>query len=87
MDISGQLKVHKSDGVTKDVSRAKILNNGELAVWEYDSDGEPDIIVSASMWKRIERNGANWRTNMKSVIKQAEERDDVDVDQIKDLRL
>ena len=87
MDISGELKVHKSDGVTKSVSRAKVLNNGELAVWEYENDGEPDIIVSADMWERIERKGANWRSNMNSLIERAKQRDDVDVDDIKDLRL
>lgn len=94
MYISGELKIHKSDGVTKAARKAKVLDNGELAVWEPNiddlpnqHDGDPDIIVSADMWERVEREGSSWRDNITSLVEQAKERDDVDVEDIKGLQL
>jgi len=83
MKISGDVKVHKSDGVTRAVIAAKVLDDGSLAVWDSDKDKEPDIIVTPDKWERVERDGHNWRqTSTKAIMEQARERDDVDEDKV-----
>jgi len=96
MKITGELKVHKSDGVTRPARRAEVMKNGALAVWDeprVDANkmelikwGEPDIIVSEEKWERIEREGHSWRhTSTKAVMEQARKRDDVDEDEVADM--
>lgn len=84
MQISGNVKVHKSDGMTKAVSKAEVLSNGSLAIWGTENiDGEPDIIVSEDMWERVEREDHSWRRSAKhSYIQEAKERDDIDEEKV-----
>lgn len=96
MKITGELKVHKSDGVTRPVRKARVMKNGALAVWDeprVDANklelikwGEPDIIVSEEKWERIERDGHHWRhTSSRAVMEEARKRDDVDEDEVAEM--
>lgn len=86
MDIRGNIKIHKADGITKSVVRAKVIQDGCLAVWDEAIDGDPDIIVQSDKWERIEREGHSWRRSHSSnIIEEAKERDDVDVDQVREM--
>lgn len=47
---------------------------------------EPDIVVKADKWERVQREGNYWkRSSTTAVINKAKERDDVDEEQIKDV--
>lgn len=85
MLITGELKVHKSDGVTREATRAEVLPDGSLAVWDANEGLEkgPDIIVRPDLWERIEREGHNWKHTSSAALEQrAKRRDDVDEDDI-----
>jgi len=96
MRITGDLKIHKSDGVTRPAKSALVLEDGSLAVWDSikkDSDGNnlpsaydnPDIIVESEKWHRIEREGHHWKHKSPQALKErAKNRDDVDEDDLPD---
>ena len=83
-EITGQIKVHKTDNQVRNVYKAKILDSGGLAVWDGEDSDEPDIIVSADMWRRVERDGHSWlRSGHNAILEEAKERDDVNEELIK----
>jgi len=46
---------------------------------------EPDVIVGSDKWERIERNNHSWKnTTINSMMQEAEKREDVDEDEVKD---
>lgn len=51
----------------------------------YDGIVQPDIIAGPDHYQRVERSGHSWSmTNMAALRKKAEEREDVDVDELPD---
>jgi len=83
MKITGSVKIHKSDGVTREALGVKVMDNGSLAVWDKKTSGEPDILVSEDKWERVERDGHSWRqTSSQAILEEARERDDVDADDV-----
>jgi hypothetical protein len=84
MKLTGNIKIHKSDGVTRQAKCVIVLDNGELAVWDKQK-GEPDILVSEDKWERVEREGHSWRqSSYSNVMEEAKERDDVNEDLLED---
>lgn len=45
MFITGEVEVHKADGVTRQAEAAKILDNGAIAVWDETPDDEYGFAV------------------------------------------
>lgn len=83
MRLTGSIKIHKSDGITRPARQVEILDNGCLAVWDDDKTKEPDIVVQDDKWERVEREDSSWRhTSPQAIMKEAEERDDVDEDKV-----
>lgn len=84
-EITGTVKVHKSDNQVRNARKAKVMGDGSLAVWDDNINSEPDIIVSQDMWRRVERDDHSWlgggHTN---IMKEAKERDDVNEEMIRD---
>lgn len=84
--MTGELKIHKSDGVTRVASKAEVLDDGSLAVWDDKDNDEPDIIVTSDYWQRIEKEGHSWRrSNYKQIMEEAKNRDDVDEDELSNI--
>jgi len=89
-DDDGKVVIHKSDGVTRRAEKVQVLDNNALAVWdsEDDSEGvdEPDIVVKADKWERIEKEEYSWRQSSASrIMQEARERDDVNEEFISDM--
>jgi len=84
MQITGEIKVHKSDNLTRAASKVEVMGDGSLAVWDGNTT-EPDIIVRPEHWERIEREGHYWRqASPEAIMDRAKERDDVDENEVAD---
>lgn len=90
-EMRGNLKIHKSDGITRSADKVKILPDGAIAVWDnIDTTGfvesGPDVIASSDKWERVEREDHSWRRSSTSnIIQEAKDRDDVDADDVTDI--
>lgn len=107
--ITGEVIIHKADGVTRGADAILVTSSNSLMVWDDIAESfvqakfpdggtepilvdnrdnniiQPDIIVKPDKWERIERDGHHWkRSTTKSIFSRAEERDDVDADEVKD---
>jgi len=83
MKLTGSIKIHKSDGVTRPARKVVVMDNACLAICDNEDCEEPDIVVPEDKWERVERDNTSWRqTSPEAIMREARERDDVDEDEV-----